>query len=1005
MNLSLVLLFAWLLSLSASAREPEPSAWYVGQPVEMVSLEASDGGLPGEDLEPLLNVRQGSLLSPYEIRADLAVLHRVGQFAAVEAWVEPWVGYDDQGMPMQTVRLVYRVRPPPRVRRLEVKGARGAVRRQVETASGTSKGDPFYEEQDTAAVTERLRSYFAREGYPEAKVLVDAASVDSRRVDVTLRVEQGQPRTLEALHFVGLPRGIESGARRQVQRRGLKLDRRFLRETVGQAREELERYLRRKGYPEADVQALLAPAGERDVQLTMVVQPGQPVAVKVRGIVWPVRGQVRQDVTSMLAGQVSDEILDEVEARTRRDLHRQGWLDAEVVIETREEGGTRKVDVRVDRGPRHVLNDAVFHGAEAFSQRFLLEGMREASPEVIGRGHVTVDELDRALREVEEFYRSQGYLDAALQRQEIEQGRRRLTGRIPVSVEVRVEEGPRTHLRGIVLDGEPCPGAQEVVERAHDLIDEPLDPSAMERLGRDIAEACWDEGYLDADVRVEHELDPATATAHARFLVELGPLVVLRNTIIQGHEHTRREVIEREVPLQTGAPVTRSGLLEIRRGMYDLGLFEQVETVLIGDEDRVKDLLIVLEEHPRIAFEVGGGASTDQGMRAFGRATHRNIWGRAHRLSLVGQAGLSYSGEGWALDLTQPEWRAGIRYEAPNLPGDGQRSFLDLLLNEEQQHSTYRLARSGGGVGVQASVGRYGELIMDYRLEWRRLEDVDPGALLEDDPWLPLLGLPDSPVDDGELFDPTAWGALSLPSLGRLSSGPGFLLVADARDDRVNPRRGVRWLIDARLEDGVLSTVPFVTARTQVQTLLPLGPFGLLFGLQGGMGQVLEVGTTLPLEERFRLGGAGSLRGFERESVGPRNRLEAYDPGFPPEIAPIMEYFRRGDPYRWVATGGDAMLLGTVEFKVPFPVLGVRSLPDAAVVAFGDVGNAFLLSDRAESTSTQQGDEPLLRAGVGAGFRYQTALGPLQLDLGFNPWRMEERDEALFRFHLSLGTL
>jgi outer membrane protein assembly factor BamA len=171
------------------------------------------------------------------------------------------------------------------------------------------------------------------------------------------------------------------------------------------------------------------------------------------------------------------------------------------------------------------------------------------------------------------------------------------------------------------------------------------------------------------------------------------------------------------------------------------------------------------------------------------------------------------------------------------------------------------------------------------------------------------------------------------------------------------------------------------------------------------LGQVLDVGTTLPLEERYRLGGAGSLRGFERESVGPRNRLAAYDPGFPPEIAPVLEYLRRGDPYRWVATGGDAMLLATVELKLPLSLLGTRGWDDAAVVGFVDVGNAFLLDDLVETTSMQEGGEPFMRVGTGLGFRYFTALGPLQLDLGVNPWMMEERDEVPFRFHLSLGTL
>jgi outer membrane protein assembly factor BamA len=98
------------------------------------------------------------------------------------------------------------------------------------------------------------------------------------------------------------------------------------------------------------------------------------------------------------------------------------------------------------------------------------------------------------------------------------------------------------------------------------------------------------------------------------------------------------------------------------------------------------------------------------------------------------------------------------------------------------------------------------------------------------------------------------------------------------------------------------------------------------------------------------------------------------------------------------------MLLATAELKLPLPLLGLESWSDAALVGFADVGNAFLLGP-AETTSGQKGGEPFLRTGVGLGFRYFTALGPLQLDLGFNPWFIEARGEGPVRLHLSLGTL
>ncbi len=1002
-------IFLALLLVAATAAGAE-TPWYAGQPVVMVSLEAADGGLPGENLEPLLNLKQGDALELHRVRADLTVLHQVGQFAAVEAHVEPWVGYDDEGFPFQAVRLVYLVSPPPRLRRIRAKAAGPLSRREVEAATGLGRGDAFYENQDVAAVQRRVTQALAKRGHPHAEVQVQAQPVDLRQLDLELRVDPGPPQLLEDITLVGMPEELERPARRTLRRNDLRQGRRYERDDVQAAHDALEELLVRRHYPEAEVKGLLLPVeeGSLDARLTYLVQAGRQVEVSVDGVGLISRRRLAQQVRGQLTHEVTPEILAEVEDLLVQDLKRRGWLTARMDLRARDDGDLRSVRVAVDRGPRHVLDQVRFEGAEAYGDRYLADAMGEASPEVLGhwpRARVTHEEVDRSLEVLREFYRSQGFLQARLEREELAAGERRRSGKVPVTVTVQVVEGPRTTLAQLRLEGQACPGAEEVLEGARELEGQPLDPSAMDALARQLAEACWDEGFLQADVQVLREVDTATDKAVVRFVATAGPSVWLRNTIVQGHEYTRRHIIEREILLHAGEPVTRSGLVETRRKLYDLQLFGRVETLLIGDEDRVKDLLVVVDEYPRIALDVGGGASTDQGVKAFMRATHRNLWGRAHRLSLVTQAGLSYSGEEWRLDTTAPEWRAGLRYEAPNIPGDEQRSFLDLLINEETQHTTFRLARSGGGVGVQTPLGRSGQLVMDYRLEWRRLEDVDSGALLEDDPWLSRLGLPDSSVEDDEPFDPTAWSDLTLPSAGRIASGPGFLLVADARDDPQNPRRGVRWMLQGRLEDGVLSDVPLVTGRTQLQTLLPLRRLGLLIGLQAGMAQVLDTATTLPLEERFRLGGAGSLRGYRRETVGPKNRLSAYDPGYPPEISPLLEYLRSSDPHRWVATGGDAMLLGTLELKVPLSVLGLSSWQDAAVVAFTDVGNAFLLNDLVETTSMQEGGEPLLRTGVGVGFRYATALGPLQLDLGINPAPIEERDESTLRFHVSLGTL
>lgn len=1004
----------------AAAEAEDDAPWYVGQPVAAVTLEATDGGLPGENLEPLLNLRQGEPYQPWDVRADLAMLHRVGDFAAIEAEVEPWVDYDAAGEPFAAVRVTYRVVPPPRIRRVRASGSHALSRREVVGVAGLASGDPFFREADTQGTVARLRQHLDRMGYPEAKVEVTTGQVDGRRVDVTIAVADGPARRAEKIVVVGAPPHLDHRLRRSLTLTGLWEGRRYTRDLVVKAREGMLEILARRGYPEARVNAVLFPAETNplDARLTFVVDAGRPVDVDFTGLGWLERRSARTALDLSAGRSLSTESLVEMEERLESHLRNEGYLLADAGVRLEEVPGGRRLDVRVDRGRRYRFKAARFEGAHAFGNRYLQDALLEADPEVLGRRRVTEEAVDHALGILQEFYRSQGFLSAQLQRAGIDPRRRTLFGAVPVVVRVDVEEGARTTLVDVTLEGDLGAGQGILAARRASLVGHPFNPAALEALAREIVDAYRDEGYLDADARATSRLAEGGLEAIAHIDVEPGPRVFLRNLVIQGHRRTRRAVIDREVELVTGEPITAGALEKARSNLYDLGTFRTVDPMLVGDEDRVKDLLLLVEEIPNIGLEVGGALATDEGVQAVVRATHRNLWGRAHRLGFNGQLGLGYEGDRWRLDASQAEWRAAVRYETPELPGTGERLHLDALLNEERQETTYRLTRTGGGPGIQARGQRNVELVLTYRLEWRRLQDVDPGALVPGDPWLPFLGIPSSEVgswnpeaagDSGSstLVDSTFLdSSLVLPTeQARPTSGPEMVVVVDKRDDVQNPRRGARFTFQARLFDSFLTGNAAATGQVNVVELVPVGPFGLLLSAKAGIGQALFRGETLALEDRFRLGGSGSLRGFTTDSVGPMNQVSSYDPGFPSGLDDLVGWTSRDDPNRWVPTGGDTLLALTAEFKVPAPVIGLHKWADAALVTFVDAGNVWFVDPDVTTSSMREASQPLLRVGTGIGLRYATPIGPLQLDLGINPSPMDDRDEPDARVHLSLGTM
>ena len=177
-----------------------------------------------------------------------------------------------------------------------------------------------------------------------------------------------------------------------------------------------------------------------------------------------------------------------------------------------------------------------------------------------------------------------------------------------------------------------------------------------------------------------------------------------------------------------------------------------------------------LEERPNILLEAGGGISTDEGVRTTSRATHRNIAGLGHRLTMLGTGGYGWFGDEWVLDTAEPIWRAAMRYEMPYVPGRGGRLILEGLIHEAIQEPTWRMSRSGGSVGLRCVCpdARPQSSTTVYRSDnWSmstpaRSSTVIPGSAT----WVSPMIFRVSGLDSGE----------------RVVSGGSLLLVYDRRN-------------------------------------------------------------------------------------------------------------------------------------------------------------------------------------------------------------------------------
>jgi outer membrane protein assembly factor BamA len=1044
--LVLPLLLATSGVLAADERDPD---WWIGLPVASVQVVAWEGGVPEESLDPLLRVRQGEPLSPGDVRLDLATLFHAGAFSAAEADVEPWFDYGPDGELRDAVNVRYVVAAAPRIGRVRVQGADELSSRDVLDAAALGVGDTFHLDVDGPRVQARVVELYRSRGFPEAKVELDGWEYEHRgakRLEVWVRVAEGPARRIRKVVLSGELPVPERRLRRLAARHGVAEGEPFAPEDLEDAQYALrtdlagpDRWmgLKKGGWIEARVTPAVTGTAEEGLQVAFHVEPGARLAIDVDGIwPWP-RWKVRAALGIDERVRLTRGFLEDAPERLETSMQRRGFLLATATVSLEEGEDRQTLHVDVTRGPRHHLAAfrplspadplrITFEGNEAIPSPVLRGVMMQASEEVLRYGWFTYPEVEAGIAAARDRYRAAGYQDARLELVEVVESGRLSPWRIPglrqigayfgieppINVEliVHVEENGLTRLEDLIVQGAaPDVDLAFVDDEKDSLEDAPYSPSALDHLARRIVAAHRDSGYLEADARVV-SVRNADGTVSSTITVHAGPQVLLRSFVLAGVRATQPEFLRRQIQPTLGEPLTLEELEGMRRSLYDLGVFRTVQTELLGDGS-ARDLVVTVEERSRWAFELGGGLSTDQGVRGYGRITRNNVWGLAHRWELFGLVGLEYRSDSlsdWWFDVRNPEWRAAATYTAPRFPWKGQTLVFDVLLREIVQERAWRMTRSGMGVALETRVGRT-TFRAGTRSETRRLLEVDKGVILPNEPWAALIGTDGFPL-------PSAWREQHVASA---------LLLHDLRDDPLQPTKGVlfsglaEWSpgLEVGIGDGVVPTSPFVRGTLRSSAYVPVGPLVAHISAEGARAVRLGDGA-LPLEERYRLGGTGNLRGFKRDGVGPRNEVSQVDIKWPDALDPIVEQTVRDDPTRWVSTGGDARAVGTFELLTPFPVLGLRSYDGYAAAVFVDVGNVWLIDATATSDFPQYEDifQPVLRYGVGAGLRVGTPVGPLQVDLATNPESalatgerrvllQDEWGEPAFRAHISLGTL
>jgi outer membrane protein insertion porin family len=528
------------------------------------------------------------------------------------------------------------------------------------------------------------------------------------------------------------------------------------------------------------------------------------------------------------------------------------------------------------------------------------------------------------------LYKTRGYLQINIQNPEVTVSEDKKW----IFITVRLTEGPQFSVNEISFNGELLFTEDEMMKKlnmkAGDIYNE-------ENLRLDIqtlTEMYQDKGYAFANVLRTLEVVPGENKVDIVFSFEKGVIAYFGKIIMKGNTKTRDKVIRRELRIHEGMMYSGSKLRISKENVNRLGYF-QPESVIFNTitrkgTDNILDVEISIKERPTGQISLGAGYST--ATRGFIQASvaQNNFRGLGQTINV----NLSYSDfqQIYNVGFTEPyfldtRWTAGADYY----------QTLSFFIR------SFAYRKHGGDVRVGHPIFEYTRLFLTYRYEDNRVQNVINDQI-------------DPNVENGS--------ASSLQAS----------IIRDRRNNIFEPTNG--YYASTSMEyTGLGGSMRWFKTEAEGRYYKPIWG-DLVFRSRFHAAQLFRTTERdIPRIERFSMGGARNMRGFNLEDIGPRR----------------MARNTRTNEEEMFNFGGLFSLLSTFELEHPL-------VKEAGLkwVLFYDAGNVF-------ERRIGENENFALRSNYGFGFRWFSPIGVLRFEFGFpiNP----RQDERSNQFHFDIGQL
>lgn len=773
------------------------------------------------------------------------------------------------------------------------------------------------------------------------------------------------------------------------------------RDTVSRALNGLRKYYEKKKRLEANVALESKEFDPQKNRLNYRFQDhqGPVIELKVSGAKLS-GGKIKSLVPVYEEGTVDEDLLNEGNQRIRDYFQRQGYFDAKV-SHTRSmtgQGSKARTEIvfQVKLGERRRVKWVRVTGNHYFSNEIIEPRLSvHAANLFLRHGAYSQALLDSDEDAITALYQSNGFSHVKVTPvvKEIPKGPG--NGIPALEVTYKIDEGTQDRIGRYEIEGNKTVPLRTLQGLLSTETGQPYSAATIVGDRDSILTYYYSHGFDHATVGLMQQPEAKHPNrVDITFHITEGDQIFVNKVLVSGLHYTRPTTVKPYILMKPGQPLNQTALLQMQRKLYDLTLFNEVNTAVQdpGGDARRKNVLVQFMEAKRwdLSYGVGfqvqtGNPSTncpsaasliDLGINPAKYQANCGTNGKtgASALVLFDLSRINLFGRNQSITLRTQygtlEQSATMLYSYPHI---FDAKTLDFSLSggytSAQDVTTYAASQLEGTIRITQRPDPVNTLL--YQFTYRRVK-VDPNSVQVAPNEIPLVS---EPVRVG---------------------GPGLTWVRDTRrPTALDATSGTYTSVDEFTTDSVFASEANFNRFDMSNSSYYRLPWEHIilarntrFGFERAFGQSQY--EYIPLPERLYAGGAQSLRAYSINSAGPRDSLT----GFP--------------------IGGAGVFVNSTELRFPNPMLPYFGNA-LGFVLFHDMGNVFNNSSdiwpsflrtrqphsatckdlsatdqekvsRSSSTnSTGTCDFNYFTHDVGLGLRYHTPIGPLRLDFSFTP--------------------